>query len=130
MHHTSLRTIIKVKGVAGVVRKLEGYRKGVCVAKEKIESNVKKTSLIGSVSYAFERRKKAKVEDPLMMTSRSSVPKDIPRVSPRIVSEKLAFVSEKLATKAHPLPKNANHTPCMKLSIFSENIRIRRREGQ
>ena len=61
---TRLRTI-DVKGVAGVVKKLESYRKGVCVAQEKIVSNVKKTSVIGNVSYAFHRRKKAKVKDPL-----------------------------------------------------------------
>ena len=44
--------------MAGVVRRLGGYRKSVCVAKEKIESNVNKTSLIGNVSYAFDRREK------------------------------------------------------------------------
>ena len=95
---TRLRTI-DVKGVAGVVKKLESYRKGVCVAQEKIVSNVKKTSVIGNVSYAFHRRKKAKVEDPLKTTSHSSAPKDISRASPRLVLEKLAM-------KAHPLPAN------------------------
>ena len=63
--------------MAGVVRRLGGYRKSVCVAKEKIESNVNKTSLIGNVSYAFDRREKVKVKDPLKRTS-----KDIPRVPP------------------------------------------------
>jgi hypothetical protein len=94
---TRLRTI-DVKGVAGVVKKLESYRKGVCVAQEKIVSNVKKTSMIGNVSYAFHRRKKAKVEDPLKTTSHSSAPKDISRASPRLVLE--------IAMKAHPLPAN------------------------
>ena len=43
MHQNLIR--IEAKGVAGVVRKLGGYRKGVCVAKEKIESSVNKSPL-------------------------------------------------------------------------------------
>jgi hypothetical protein len=81
---TRLR-MIDVKGVAGVVKKLESYR-GMCVAQEK-----KKTSVIGNISYAFHRKKEGDFSQ--------QCPKRYTSCFPHLVLAKLAM-------KAHPLPAN------------------------
>ena len=96
---------IDAKGVAGVVRKLEAYKKSLLLASVKIESNVKATAMIGSVAYAHKRRKQVLAVDPLkgkssqQKSSQQSSRGEVPRVSPRLVASNLA-------AEDHPFPAN------------------------
>jgi hypothetical protein len=79
--------------------------------------------VIGNLSYAFHRRKKAKVEDPLKTTSHSSAPKDISRASPRLVLEKLAM-------KAHPLPANGKVYSVYEAIIILQDEKIAKQSSR